>query len=448
MLRENPDSSSNVVMRRIVPALRGICAFALLGTLSACADKLPTTSQDDQFPGGTRPSTLEVLLSPADLLESDTVFTGFLRPQDAFDSYLLVANQFGAVGTPLEAHALASFAALPDTLTFTAGGTSHTDTAFTFAGGAVVAKLDTVASEFRVPVTLEVWALAQPFDTATVTWELAADSAGARRPWTTPGGTRAALLGSLQIAPGDTMLGDSVRIPLDSLAMAQARVGLKGAPGVLVTVSGGPARLQLNSLALRATVRPASAQDTTLALTSNTATRAFVFTPAPPAPNGLFQVGGPVGARSIVRITLPKQLPGCSSASPLPCTQQVPLKNVVLNQVSLIFVPVAVDDGFRPTETVHLQLRHVLEPALGRRAPLGPVVASDTVPKGVFSTAKDTTVMLRLTDFAQRVAQTDSLTNTFALLNTIEGHEFGLARFLRQARLRIVYTLVPEPKLP
>jgi hypothetical protein len=126
----------------------------------------------------------------------------------------------------------------------------------------------------------------------------------------------------------------------------------------------------------------------------------------------------------------------------------VPLKNVSLNQVSLVFSPVAVDDGFRPTETVFLQLRHVLEPELGRRAPLGPVVANDTVPKRAFQVPGDTAIALRMTDFVQRAAQNDSLSATFALVNANEGFEFGLARFRREARLRIVYTLVPEPKLP
>src|SRR5690606_9497406 len=75
-----------------------------------------------------------------------------------------------------------------------------------------VIKLDTARSTWSEPVEFQLYRIEEPWDPETATWTHRVDSTDARLPWTQPGGTRSALVGSALFGGGT----DSVVIPVDS----------------------------------------------------------------------------------------------------------------------------------------------------------------------------------------------------------------------------------------
>ncbi|HYJ80983.1 MAG TPA: hypothetical protein VEW03_15330, partial [Longimicrobiaceae bacterium] len=309
---------------------------------------------------------------------------------------------------------------------------------------------DSAASAPGPATTLEAWELAQAFDPATVTWEMAVDTAGGQVPWTEPGGTRGPLLGSASYTRG--VQGDSVLVVIDSTEITRLRAD--GHPGVLVSAGETGRRVQLAGATLLARVRPSNAtRDTTIDVTVIASTE-LIFTPAPPQPPGPLQAGGIYAARTVFRLDLDHALPGCpppQSCAPLT------LRDVQLNQVALLLRPVPTPLGFDPLDDVPLTLWTVPEPGLGRRAPLGRLVLDVFTQNGpvTIMTASDTVISLPLTGFATESVRSDSLPDTFALLGEAPPlsaqappRTFGVAMFDPAARLRIVYTLPIQPRLP
>lgn len=415
---------------------------ALLATVG-CDNQIPTAAGGDLFPGGLRPITVEVMLTADQFVVSDTAFDGFTGAFDA--GYLLVANRFGgeADGPSLQAHTLIRFTGFPDSVAFTQAGTQRSDTAFAYSGARLVLSRDSAETRIADAVTLRVYALDQAWEPSTATWFFAVDTAGARVPWREPGGTLGELLAETTLVPGDTLTRDSVVWQLDSAAVN--RVAREDFRGIAITATGSAARVQLRSPRLRATAIPASRPDTAIAVNVFTNRATFVFTPEPPRVPGTLTVGGIGAARPVFRFQLPREVPGCSPASGQSCAA-VRLRDVALNEATLILEPVAVPLAFRPLSAIGLSLRRVLEPELGARAPLGGVVAGDSVPAERFA-GGGAPVELEVTRFVQTAA-TDSVPTTLALLAEPEGRNFGIARFRGQPRLRLVYTLPRRPTLP
>lgn len=420
-----------------------LCAAGLVLASASCDNQIPTASGGDLFPGGLRPVTVELMLNAEQFLVADTAFDGFTRAFEA--GYLLVANRFGAAapGPALQAHSLIRFTRFPDSVTFAQGGVQRSDTSFTYASAQLVLSRDTAQSRAAEAVTLRVYALEQAWDAATATWFLAADTAGARVPWRQPGGTLGDLLAETTLLPGDSLTRDSVVWQLDSVAVN--RLVRRGFPGIAITATGGPSRVQLRTPRLRALVRPAARPDTAVSVSVLTSTSTFVFTPEPPRQPGTLTVGGISGARTVFLLQVPREVPGCSTAGGQTCAA-VRLRDVALNQAALVLDPVAVPLAFRPFAPVELSLRRVLEPELGVQAPLGGLLASDSIPAERFA-AGGAPVELELTRFVQSAAA-DTVPTTLALLLEPEGRTFGVAQFRRQPRLRLVYTLPRRLLLP
>jgi len=220
---------------------------------SACQDESPTLSDDELFPGGV-PVTLEVIVPAAEFLDVLGVHTGFASRNDF--AFQLVANQYGG---SLSARTLLRFA-IPDSVTFSQDGTTRVRP-FTIRSARLVILADSAASAPASGSTLQLFELAQPFDLATVSWTLAADTAPAPVPWTQPGGTRGPLLDQFAYVPGAA--GDSVTFQLDSLEAARVRA--KGHPGLLVAAGTPGTRVQLTTAALILRAHPDSAaRDTTI----------------------------------------------------------------------------------------------------------------------------------------------------------------------------------------
>jgi hypothetical protein len=441
--------------------VRYAALLLLAGGVSGCRDELPTATGPDRFPEGTLLTSLVVDLPAAEFLEYLGQFTGYTGVRQA--EYGLVANQFDGV---LQARTLSRLGAFPDTISYTAGGATVTDTVWEWAAGSVVATVDTVATQVTGSVTLRLHAAAQEWDPGSATWALAIDTAGARVPWAQPGGSLGAELGRATWAPRDTVLGDTIRWAIDSLAVAQ--MAADGFHGLVVVAEGAPSRVQIGPLLLRTGIRPASRPDTVLAQTIAGGPRTFVFSPAPPdagaTPGARWMAGGIGSARSLFRVTLPERVRACPPGTPpgAACPERL-LRDMILNEVALLLEPDTVGGGFRLLAPTVIRLRTLAEPELGRRAPLGApalggqtaagfIFAEGRVTRELFAAPTDTTLAILMTDHFRNLIARDTLqapaSTAFALLAEPEGANFGYARFVPTPRLRIVYTLPVQRTSP
>jgi hypothetical protein len=428
-------------MTRSFYRMRSRSLFALLAalavTVAACSDETPTLSGPGSFPPGGTAVTREVILPAARFFEVLGGFSGYTDASDA--AYAVVANQYGG---ELNAHALARFIGFPRTVTYLRNGVSKTDAAFSYRESRLVLDVDTLATAGR-PFTLQVWEAAQRFDPRTATWTLAIDSAGEQVAWTEPGGTRGVLLGTASYpATG----GDSLVVTLSPASVQ--RMADSTSPGVVVTVAETGARVELANFQLRISVRPDSAApDTTINFTALTgANLTTVYTPEQPdATPGTVAVGGIRSARTLLELDLDQTVPGC------PATQtcaEVPLSQVQLNQVAILLRPAPTPRGFGALNSVPLALRLVVEPELGRVAPLGQTLLDQDV---LFPSA-DSVLALPITTLTRTLLANDSIPRTVALVSEQGGAgpppNFGVLFLSADARLRIVYTLPARRPLP
>ncbi len=423
---------------RLRTSQSSFAALCVALLFAGCSNDIPTAAGEDAFPPERRASTFEVLLSSDSLSTEIGRFSDYTGPGDA--GYLIVAADFGG---ELYAHALLRFTDAPESVQFSSGGTTFIDTAFVYAPGNLVARVDTSAS-VTAGAVLQLWALGQEWDPASTTWERATDSTL----WDEAGGTRAELLSEAAATPS---AGDSVLLPLDSAQVA--RIAAADFPGLLLTARGVPGRVRLTVLGLATALRPASRSDTTIAQTLMAGPRTFIFTPEPPRAVSAWEAGGIRSARTIFRLRIPERVPACGEPLAAQCGT-VALEDVTVNSASLLFTPVPVPGGFAPLGTTTLSLRSVFEPGLGRAAPLGPLVTDQQPGAGgvVFAqgrfTAGDTVVAIPIGQYLQSVARADSSAVTLALLGEPEAASFGVVWFEPAARLRIVYTLPSSTPLP
>lgn len=451
------------MLRRIGPCRTFLLAALTLG-LAACDDESPTLTGTDVF--GRNSPTREVILPAGGAFRPLGVFTGYSGPSGV--QYSVVANRFAG---ELSANALyRSAGAFPRSVTFTQDNVNRTDTLPRFVSGELVLRVDSALSTAG-PVTLQLFSVAQDWHAPTATWELASDTGGVRTPWRTPGGTRGALLSQGEYTV--SAAGDSVVIPLDSADLAALRdtAGF----GFTVGAAQGGSRVQIRTTpTLRAGVRPSNAVRDTVLQTSiplETQPNTFVFTPEPPQPAGLLAVGGIRSARSLFSFELPDSVTGCDAADG--SCSRVALRDVQLNRVSLLLRRAPISAAFAPLDSALVSVYTITEPELGRRAPLGtPVLDPNPLvrfasqggflaPQNVAVFAPgDTLVELNITAYATSAARGDTVPTDFALLggplvgipslrpNGQIYDTFGLAAFLAEPRLRIVYTLPVRSELP
>jgi hypothetical protein len=410
---------------------------ALAATAAACSDETPTLSGPGAFPRGSVPVTREVILPAASFFRTLGSFSGYSDASDA--TFVAVANQYEGA---LSAHVLTRFLGIPRTVTYVRNGATRTDSTFSFLESKLVMSVDTLATAGR-PFTLEVWEAAQKWDRETATWTLAIDSAGQRVAWTEPGGTRGALLGqgTYPAAGGDSLVvslsPDAVRRLADTLSN-----------GVVLTIKETGTRVELADILLRISVRPDSAApDTVVQFTAGTGSaRTTVYTPEQPdAPAGIIGVGGIRSARTLLELDLEQTVPGCAATE---TCAEVPLSQVQLNQVAILLRRAPVPNGFGAPNSVPLALRLVVEPELGRVAPLG----QTSLDRDILFARADSVLVLPVTALTNTLIANDSLPRTFALVSEIPNSDsppnFGVLFLDPDARLRIVYTLPVRRPLP
>lgn len=443
-------------MRRRFSLGKALASAVLLSLpVVACTDEPPTVSGGEQFPGGSLPATFQVTVPADSFVRHLGSYSGYTGPRDV--DYQVVANRFEGA---LQANALMRLDAFPTTVNYTQGGTSKTDSVFTYGPGTLVARLDTIASTSAGPMELQLWEVGQEWHAATVSWTVAVDTTGGRTTWTQPGGTRAALLGRATLSAGGRSPGDSVVFSLDSVAVQ--RIAASGSRGVLITAVGAEGRVQISAggVQLRTGVHPRNASpDTVVSVNVTSSLNTFVFDPEQPVTTDALQAGGSRSARTLLRVDLPATLPVCRGGD---CTQ-VPTRSLTLNEVALLLRPVSVPGGFGAVGPVPITLRRVAEPELGRRAPLGAVlneiVGLDAARRPVYGGSRfvsgDTLLAVPFTRAATALVAADStrismalLSDPGALFGTPRDLSFGAAWFSSQPRLRIVYTVPARSTLP
>lgn len=430
-------------MRRPFARSRALFLLPLLAALAACQDETPTLSGDDLFPGG-RPQTLEVIVPASQFLTLQGVYTGFADRSTL--GGLVVANRYEGV---LDAHTLLR-PTFPRTVTYSQDGASREDSLYTLRGATLTLLADSAATD-APGATVRVFDLAQGFEFTTVSWTVAADTGATTIHWTVPGGTPGPFLGEASYQPGTP--GDSINVALDSVAARRLRDDA-ATSGALIRLGTAGSRLELRNAVLTARVRPSNAvRDTTLEV-NIPVFATFIYTPEPPRSPGRLEAGGVRAARSIFSVDLDRTVPGCAAGE---TCAAVPLSEVLVNRVSLLFRPVASPAGFEPVGTVPLTLWTVSEPELGPRAPLGELVNDAFVATGPVATyqpGEDDEVEVPFTAYANEALRADSLPTTFALLGEappVSGspdRNFGVSVFESEPRLRIVYTLPIRPRLP
>jgi hypothetical protein len=428
-------------MRAYSTATRALALVLGFAVAAGCRDELPTLTGPDRFPAALLPATIELVLPAGEFLSGATVFDAFTRPSEL--GFLLAADGFDGA---LAARSLARLTAFPDTVIFIADGTTRTETSFEYQGGRMLATVDTLASSAAGPVTLRLWTLTQEWDAATATWTAAVDRPESRIAWGSPGGAVGAPLATATWIPGDTAA-INLAWALDAAAVRQ--MAAPGFPGVVVTAEAPGARVQLSRLALEAEIRPESQPDTTLIRYVSGGPQTFIYTPAPPSGDAAFRIGGVGSARTVFRLDLSRGVPGCVDPAQTPDCPRLPLAEVTLNRATLLLDPLPVAQGFRPLARAQLTARRVVEPELGRLAPLANLVALDSISPAAFQAPGAGPVPIDLTGSLNFLAGgQQAQVTTVALLVEPEGGTFGTLWFGGAPRLRLLYTLPLRPRLP
>ena len=442
-------------MRRQVRRLLGpaLASAVVLGV--ACDGEDPTGVGGPLFPDGVA-RTIEVVLEADRFLLSDTTLPGFMRPGDA--GFLMVAHQFGGA---LEANALIRFRERPRTITVrTTAGNTVTDTLPIFFGGSVIIKLDTARSTWSEPVEFQLYRIEEPWDPETATWTHRVDSTDARLPWTQPGGTRSALVGSALFGGGT----DSVVIPVDSQTIEIWADTANQARGALLRIATPGAQFIVDKFEsyLVAQARSSIREDTVVATPLGSVGGIFVFDPPVPAPADL-QVGGVPNWRSYlwlqprldtVSVPCPAGPPGCF----------MPLSEASINLAALVLQPLPVPAGFLPEDSLAVEAWAAFpsEYVPLARVPLSADaigVAPNLVDASRFAGDGAEPVELPITGFvamlaARRTASGgDPPTSLLALLAGPEAGTFGYGRFgsiragAAAPRLRLILTEAREVKV-
>ncbi|MBR9990115.1 MAG: hypothetical protein KFH98_10185 [Gemmatimonadetes bacterium] len=309
-------------MRRILKVGPGVWVLAAL--VAACGDEGPTAVGSDLMGPGVR--TYEVILEPADYLVADTTFDRLGSMNDAL--FRMAAHQFE---DDLEARTLFSVTR-PITVTYSPEeGQTATDTIQALRGGIVTIVLDTIASS-PGPVDVEVVQVTEEWYGPSATWDTRIDTTGVSLAWTTPGGSPGAVLGGATWTAGDTL-----RITLDSAAVAVWDDTLAAAMGGMIRSTTPGSRVFIESLAFAFEAVPATMD--TIVPAGSMRTSKIILTPEDLAPGaGMLRVGGLPAWRSLLRFQpmADVRIP-CGPGSPAAC--RLPLDSVTINQAALLLAP-------------------------------------------------------------------------------------------------------------
>ena len=441
-------------MKRYLLATVIICA----GSVSGCKEK-NATAPDLGFLQ-VNPRTVEVLIPYEDFVDEVQVFGGYGSAVDL--GHGVVALDFGGLNSRTLVH-LEDFpttAQVPGT-----DGVTRTDPDLTFVGGRVLLVFDTVDAAPLVPADVELFDVREEWHPPTVTWEVAVDTAGDRRPWIQPGGGPSNLLGSATFdafigqRADDEALVDNVSIAIDSAAVAALGDPASGTTGLLLAAAEPDVFLNLLDMQLLLTTVPGTRPDTVLELPVGVVDLSFMVDPVPEVPVGWLRVGGTPSWRSVITMTIPRTVEGtadlCGTAG---C--QVDLTEVDVNLAELVLATRQTESAFQPRETTTVDLRRVLNTELLPKSPLGETLVPVFRPLSseLFSMLAGTPVFLAVTELVRGILSNAPETGpipdaSIVLFSVREPNMVGFASFegaggAGAPALRLLYTIANEVGLP
>lgn len=426
-----------------------LLGLTALGSV-ACGERTPTSLDPDLVP--STPTSVEVRL-----------------PWEAFGSNLRVDGGYGTVhelgtgmvarsfGGVLDARTLVRFTTLPTTASVTdSSGTSRTDTLLTLRGGRVVAFIDTLASVTPGPVTLELGAVAQRWHAASASWSLAVDTVGDHTPWPAPG---AGPMARVATAVWDPAKGDSVVFLLDTVALKLFRDTADVRQGALLGLLTPGARLQVDNVSLRATVRP-SLRDTLIDLTADKDALTFLYSPSAGPAGDALRVGGVPAWRTSLDIAVPARLDGPPElCAVVACPTQLTASR--LNYAALVLSTRRTEAAFQPSDSLGLDVRAVYDPSALPKSPLGTALIGGygkRLAPELFAAGEGTEVEIPITGFVRALLQGDTVggfppPHSLALLSAIEPSSLAFASFFgpgtsKAPRLRLIVTIGRSVELP
>ena len=330
-----------------------------------CQEELPTAGGDDLIP--VEAVTVAVRLSFDEFAENLRVFGGFGSPSEL--SYTVLAHSFEG---ELESRALIGFWPYPIVTTVKdSTGTSRPDSSLVFVGGKVVAHIDTIASIYDGPVELAAGAIQSPWHFGSTNWKVAVDTVGDFQAWPEEGAGPVIPLGTSVWEPTES---DSVIFELDSAAVALWADTASAAQGVRLDALTEGVRLQAHTVRLFLTTRPSSNPDTLVELLIQTRFRSFIYEPVLEAPESDFRVGGVPAWRTIFDMKFPAVLNGPQELCDRVGCPLV-LEPQMVSSASLYLTTASAPPAFRPSDTLRMDVRTVLEPHRLPKSPLGSSLA-------------------------------------------------------------------------
>lgn len=433
--------------RRWVTAVLVAASWAVL----ACDEKTPTSLDEDRLP--VDPTTVEIILSWDDFARGLVVYGGYGTTSELGSGVLA----HGFEGT-LDARTLVRFEPFPFRATVRDSvGTLRADSNFTFVGGRVVARLDTLSStNGDEPVALSLGAITESWDVRTTSWTLAIDTIGDARPWSEPGAGPVQALGEVE---WDPIEGDSVSFELDSATVAVLGDTLNDTRGLRLALLTAGQRVDVRDISLRLEARPNVHLDTLVTLTAESRGLTFVYDPVPEPPPAGIRVGGTPAWRTVIDLDVPRVLNGPASlCAQVGCPFELEPSRV--NHASLVLTTSDVEPtAFQPTDTIRLDVRPVLSPDLLPKSPLGSSflgVVGEPVPPEAFRDQARLEVAVPITSLVRVLVDLDTtaaLSSQVALLSVQEPFSLAFGAFVGPGLpgapvLRLIVTAADTVRLP
>lgn len=424
-------------------SLRAVIGAFAVFSLAACTEEDPTTIGGDDL-AGNELITFEVVVPASSFLLFDTSFTGYSKASDA--TFGMVARVEEAGQVVLRANQLYRFS-LPPTVISVRLATNNQvvpDSAPVYFAGRLVLKLDTVVVPGTRPARYTLFRTTQEWD-GSATWTHAVDSGSVHTPWTTPGGTRGAVIDTATYEAGDSLVFD-----VDSATLAIWRDTANKARGALIAAETPGARIRIASATVRLSTRPSVRPDTTYNFDIVPTHRTFVFEPNAPGTTRQLRVGGIPAWRTVFRLRSDLE----TLSFPCPTSQgicNVPLDSANITLAQLLLKPIKSPAGFEPEDTTLIDVRGLtLSPAIPlERSPLGNRIVEGAdiavvAPQLFASPTATDVVRINITGFLAHLTSSiepeDRLPPYITLLQVPEPSTFGFAAFEPGPSLRLVLT--------